>query len=365
MNKIPKVLETISGEQVTTKEQWELFRRKEILNLFSEFVYGVRDIEKPDNLYYKIISDEIFLEMRRKEVKIGFNDFEFPVTLYMPEKHQKPLPAFVYVMHEFQEDAFKIDEDGNFGGAGSVIPLKEITDRGYAIAIMPTRNIYRDWEAHKNYEQGVFTAYAPLKKRAKNSWATISAWAWGASRVLDYLETDKDIDSASIAVAGHSRGGKTALWAGATDERFKYVISNNSGCMGAAVLRNKKGEHIKNINVTDWFCGNFHDFNDCEEMLPVDQHMLVSLIAPRYVYVSSSSEDEWADPANEYLACHLADEVFRLYGNDGFCAPKGNPEMEIPQHKGHIAYHMKQGEHSITSYDWKNFMDYFDSISEI
>lgn len=362
MKKIPKLLTTISGEKINNAVDWENFRRKEILNLFEEYVYGVRDIEKPNDLYFKKKSECDIKGMRCKELEGGFGGFSFPFYLYLPKKQNKPVPVFVYIMHEYQEDAYELDENGNLSRGVGQIALKGATDRGFGVAVMPTRGIYRDWESQAKFKHGVFSAVSTPKGRQKNSWATISAWAWGASRVLDYLETDNDADDRNVAVIGHSRGGKTALWAAATDDRFKLSISNNSGCMGAAILRGKEGEHAKNINITDWFCENFSHFNEHEEMLPVDQHMLLALIAPRYVYVASSSRDGWADPKAEYKACHMAGEAFKLYFMKGLVAPEGEPQLEAPSHEGHIAYHMKEGDHSITAYDWENYMDYFEKI---
>ncbi len=362
MTKIPELLVSLSGEAIQNKEQWEQFRRKEILQLFSEYVYGVREIERPENLFFKVVEKTECMGMRKKEIRIGFGEFAFPVTMYLPFTEKKALPAYIYIMHEYQEDEFIFDEEGNLGGCGSVIPLKNLTDRGYAVAIMPTRSIYRDWEEHAEYKQGIFAAVSRNKPRGKNSWASISAWAWGASRVLDYLETDGDIDSRHVAVLGHSRGGKAALWAGATDERFYYVLSNNSGCAGAAILRGNTGEHIKDINISDWFCENFRDYDDCEEFLPVDQHMLLALIAPRYLYVSSSSEDKWAGPEWEYQACQMANEAYELYKQEGLVYTAKKPELEKPCQEGHIGYHMKQGKHSITAYDWEQFTNFFDKI---
>lgn len=367
MNSIPSITTTLSGQKIKNAVDWEKFRKGEIINLFEEYVFGVRDIEKPDNLFFYLKKEADFCGMRTKEVEIGFDDYSFPFTLYLPKKIRKSVPAFVFVAHEFIDSEYKMTDNGNLilAGTEKQVPFKDITDRGFAIAYMPTINIYRDWEARANFKQGVFAHVKTPMGRKKNSWATISAWAWGTSRIMDYLETDPDIDKCNVAVMGHSRGGKTALWAAATDNRFKMAVSNNSGCMGAALLRGKAGEHIKDINISDWFCDNFHEFNDHEEMLPVDQHMLLSLIAPRHIYVSSSSFDEWADPQAEFRSCQLASEVFNLYGCiQGLVAPEGKPEIEVPYHEGHIAYHIKEGDHSLTRYDWDKIMDYFEKIIE-
>lgn len=362
MSKIPELLTSLSGEKIDTVEKWEKFRRREILNLFEEYVYGVRDIERPENLRFEIKHEDIFRGMRRREIRASFDSFQFPFSLYLPLEQTKALPAFVLVLHENMENHSYFNKKGNLIFEDSLMPIKDITERGFAVAVMPTRDLYRDWMAHEHYQHGVLAAVKTPKGRQKNSWATISAWAWGTSRVLDYLETDEKIDDKNVAVIGHSRSGKTALWAAATDQRFKLAVSNNSGCMGAAVLRGKEGEHAKEINISDWFCENFKDFNECEEMLPVDQHMLLALVAPRYVYVTSSQIDTWADPRAEYLSCRLASEAFELYGLKGFEAPSEEPPLEAPIQEGHIAYHVKRGDHSITAYDWNHVMDYFEKI---
>ena len=269
-------------------------------------------------------------------------------------------------MHENLENHFKPLDNGNMYTEELVssLPLKDITDRGFAIAVMPTRDIYREWTTHSNFEVGVFTAYKNPKPRQKNSWATISAWAWGVSRIVDYFETDDEIDMTHIASTGHSRSGKTALWAGATDTRIQLVAPNNSGCGGAAIFRGKKGEHIKNIPVTDWFCDKFRDYSEREEFLPVDQHMVLSLVAPRYLYVTDSILDEWADPDAELLACKLASPAYELYGLKGLVVEDESPILNKTYQGGHIAFHVKEGDHSQLKFDWDNLMDYFDKIIE-
>lgn len=365
MNNIPKLLTSLSGEKITTKEMWENFRKKEIINLFSEYVYGVRDIEKPKKLYFEKEGETEVFGMRKRDIKCGFNDFSFTFSLYLPKTQDKPLPVFVYPYIESHERNYILNEKGNFVHkeySDHCVPVKDITDRGFAIALMPTKGVYRDWEEHAEYKHGVFNAVKNPKGRQSNSWATISAWAWGLSRVIDYLETDSDINIKHVSAVGQSRGGKTALWTGANDNRVELTISNNSGCMGAAILRGKQGEHVKDINCTDWFCENFRAYNDREEMLPVDQHMLLAAIAPRYLYVTSSSNDAWSDPNNEFLACQMANEVYKLYGLKGAVVPDGKPKLDTAYTDGHIAYHNKTGEHSITYYDWNCFMDYFEKI---
>lgn len=363
MNHFPELFVTLGGTEVQTKELWESHRREEVLRLCSSYVYGIRDIERPDDLYFRVEETSEAYGMTRKSVRIGFGGFSFPVTLYLPKNITAPVPAFIYVEHEGMENSFCFDENGNMYSerTESDLPLKYVTDRGYAVAVMPTRDIYREWTTHSDFKVGVF-AEVNNKYRTKYSWASISAWAWGVSRVLDYLETDPDVNDKRVATIGHSRSGKAALWAAATDERVFLAVPNNSGCMGAALLRGKRGEHAKDINVSDWFCEKFKEYDDCEELLPVDQHMVLALVAPRYLYVCDSILDEWADPDAELRAAQLASPVWELYGKQGLVMQDDAPILNKAYQNGSIAFHVKEGDHSQTMLDWEYVLAYFDKI---
>jgi hypothetical protein len=177
---------------------------------------------------------------------------------------------------------------------------------------------------------------------------------------MDFIQTLEEVDKARIAVVGHSRLGKTALWCAAQDERFIMGISNESGCSGAAISRGKKGERIRDIVKTFpyWFCENYKEYVDNEENMPFDQHFLISAIAPRYVYVSSAIGDEWADPESEFLSCVAASDVYELFGVKGLVTEDRLPEVGTKLHEGRIGYHLRGGTHYLSRYDWQGFMEF-------
>ncbi len=372
---LPDPLVYNDGSPVTTKKEWA-GRRAELFNIFQDEVYG-----RSPEWKGSVTSEEIKVNQNalgglavRKDVKVtlrnGDKTLDLLVLLYLPHS-KKPVPVFLG--YNFGGNHATSDEqditlttswmrgntkagDDQRGKGAAAWPYREILSRGYGVATIYTADVDPDFD--DGFKNGVHSLFND--QPTPTSWGTISAWAWGLSRIMDYLETNPAIDKKKVIVIGHSRLGKTALWAGATDKRFAITVSNNSGCGGAALSNRKFGETVAVINKSfpHWFCDNFNKYNNKEENLPVDQHELLSLIAPRPVYVASSQEDQWADPKGEFLACVAASPVFTLLTG------KGLPVTEMPPINspvmGSIGYHIKNGPHSIILYDWQQYMDFAD-----
>jgi hypothetical protein len=385
---LPELLVANDGTVISNSEAWENIRRPEILKLFETNVYG----EIPDkviDISYKLLKiDKNALDGQaiQKEIIATFSNgkesLEMNMLIFLPKKAEKPVPVFLgmnfYGNQTIHPDPnititpnyVKNNEDFHITNNGATElsrgvrshrwPIERILERGYGVVSIYYGDIDPDFD--DDFQNGIHKLFYEDGEHPKpNEWGSIAAWAYGLSKAMDYLVTDKDIDKNKVAVIGHSRLGKTALWAGAIDERFAITISNDSGCGGAALSRRKQGETVKKINTSfpHWFCKNFHLYNEKEEDLPVDQHMLIGLIAPRPVYVASANEDLWADPEGEYLSLYHSGSVYNLFELENF-GSSTMPEIDEPQTIGNMGYHIRSGKHDLTLFDWEKYMDFAD-----
>jgi pimeloyl-ACP methyl ester carboxylesterase len=361
---LPDVLTCLDGTKISDVTGWQSRRRAEILQLFQDEVYGnipdYGDLKTNYRVADVCASPDIMAgQAVRKTIEISATrqgrHFDFPLHIFVPKNQPKPVPAFLTICNRGIKDA---DPARHF--ISPFWPAETIVSRGYACAVILTHDIAPDFDDHFTMGFHKLFPVAPGQRRP-NDWGTIAAWAWGASRVMDYLVSDQDIDAQKVAVVGHSRGGKTALWCAAQDERFAMVVSSSAGTAGDAITRGKCGEQIKDITTRFpyWFCNNYQKYCDNEANLPVDQHMLLGLIAPRLLYISAKTFDFWADPVRQFDSCVAASKVYQLFGLEGISS-REMPKPERPLLAGRIGFHIKTGEHDMNEYDWEHYLDFAD-----
>lgn len=382
---LPDPLLKADGKHITSSTEWIQTQRSAMLKLFEENVYG-RMPAKPKDMYFKVIDIDSFAldgKAIKKQVTIFFTRSNpspsMDLLIYLP-RSKKPVPVFTglnfYGNQTINADAgIRISQqwvmnDKNIGIENNKATeasrgkdsgkwaVEEVLNHGYGLATA----YYGDLEPDNpdGWKTGIRTTMKNELSINENEWGAIGAWAWGLSRIMDYLETDKEIDAKKVVVTGHSRLGKACLWAAANDTRFAIVVSNESGEGGAALAKRWFGETTEKINTTfpHWFAPAYKQYNNHPELLPVDQHILLSLIAPRPLYVASAADDLWADPKGEFLSAKNAEPVYALFGKKGL----GVEEMPLVNHPvgETIRYHVRSGKHDFTLYDWQQYLKFAD-----
>jgi len=389
---LPALLTLANGRPVTTAQAWLSQRRPEILKIYQTEVFG-RSPAAPAKLDYEVTdADTRALGGRaiRKQITIYFagsgKEPKAAMLLYLPAAAPKPVPVFLALAFNgnqsvYADPGIKLGEEWvrdpdtkqtvrrtakeeSRGASADNWQLDQILAHGYGLATIYYGDIEPDFDG--GMPHGIRRLF--LKPSANgaavsplpDAWGAIGAWAWGLSRAMDYLEKDRDVDTRRVAVFGHSRLGKTALWAGAQDTRFSIVISNESGEGGAAISRRNFGERTKDLNThfPYWFCANFRQYNDREGQMPFDSHMLLALVAPRALYVASAEGDQWSDPKGEFLGAANASPVWTLLGKTGLDTFAMPPLHHPIQHT--VAYHIRSGNHGVTAYDWEQYLKFAD-----
>jgi len=349
------ILKTVEGGEVTKENGCE--RKAEMKKALETYSYGITP-PAPDKVWGDILYEAPLREgyagkVRIQDIRISFETkkgvFSFPVKLLVPIRFEKP-PVFLHI-------AFRRNVPDMY------VPAEEITDRGYALAVVCYKDIVND-DLFGDFTDGLAKYFGTTKTRKNNAWGKIGMWAYGASRVLDYLYTRDDVDATRTTVIGHSRLGKTALWTAAQDERFICAVSNDSGYGGAATSKHGEGERVRDFlrcGSWDWYCENFKNYTDeKEDEKPYDQAYLLALIAPRYLYVGSAVEDKGADPKSEFLTTLHASDAWEMLGEKGLVTPDKMPETGDVLHDGKVGYHMRSGMHFLSREDWGYYMDFLE-----
>jgi len=376
---LPDPLVFASGAAVDTAAGWRR-RRAEILELFAGCVFG-RTPRPTPRLHFRVAAQgEALSGLARWQLVRGtFPDTAaggaapaLEILVLAPARAVGPLPAFVALNHAGNHSVAADpglplssnwrrdhpDENVRRGDDAARWPLEAILRRGFAVATMYNGDVCPDVD--DGFRHGIHRLfYAPGQVRpADGEWGAIGAWAWGFSRIVDCLHEIAEVDARRVALLGHSRLGKAALWAGAQDERAAMVIANASGCCGAALSRRRFGERaaLLNARFPHWLCAAARQWDEREHELPVDQHMLLALIAPRPLYVASAADDLWADPRGEFLAAVAADPVYRLLGAGGLASTEF-PAVDKTL-RGTIAYHRRRGGHDLNDEDWRYFLEF-------
>jgi (4-O-methyl)-D-glucuronate---lignin esterase len=378
---LPDPLAFNDGKPVRNAREWKL-RRQEIIELFQANVFGRSPKKRPAKFeVFDVDKSALGGKAVRKQVTIYFspdkNGPKADLLIYIPVGASRPVPMFLTL--NFWGNQSVINDPGirlptiwdpktherlrateESRGHDKEFEVEKILARGYGFATICYQNIEPDYNG--GYGDGI----RPLFFRpgqgepSREDWGAIGAWAYGLSRAMDYLEKDKSVDSKRVAIMGHSRLGKTALWAGAMDTRFAMVISSCSGEGGASLYRRNYGETIANLvgAFPYWFSGTFQEFADHADRLPVDAHELIALIAPRPVYITGGEDDRWADPKGEFLACVGAGPVFRLLGAQDLGTDE-IPAIDRPIMHA-VGFHVRTGKHAVTSFDWDQFLTFAD-----
>ena len=368
---VPPLMKTAAGVTVSSSADWEQIRRPEILKLFETQVFGVRPVERPKSLSFKKIvehRDALLSSAVLKRVKISWSGTRggqsVIVTAFFPVSARKsPAPCFVLLSSDgYAIGSQRLHRDNQVcsDSLDEKWPVQQMIKRGYAAVAFDATDVAED--DYNAFRADVFDCFQDPDDRMGESWGAISAWAWAASRVMDWLETEPLADAKHVAVVGQSNFGKAALWAGCTDTRFAMVCASGSGTCGAKLnrIKLKDAETLCQVaRYRHWFCRNFDKWAGKEWTAPFDQHWMLALVAPRLLCIASDSGDHESGPEGEFLAAKLASPAWGLYGRKGLAA-ESFPQAGKVLQDGFISYRLREGDRDMRLSDWSGFMDFAD-----
>jgi hypothetical protein len=379
---LPDPLRMPNGKRVKSTSEWKQKQLPYLLRLFRENVYGVMPGRTADEYFKTRSVDSAALGGKaiRKQLTIYFSmqdtTASMNVLLYLPKNTSEKVPVFIglnfagnHTVHAdtgiylsdrwIAADADYKTENNRATEAARGIQadrwqVDELIANGFGLATAYYGDLEPDYA--EGWQTGIRSSLQEALHIKPEAWSAIGAWAWGLSRMADYLETDPAVNKDQIIITGHSRLGKAALWSAANDPRFAMIISNESGEGGAALSKRVYGETIARINTTfpHWFVAKYKTYNNHPEKLLLDQHMLLALMAPRPLYVASAADDQWADPKGEFLSIKNAEPVYALFGKKGL----GVTEMPPVDHPvgNTLRYHIRSGAHDMLPYDWTQYI---------
>lgn len=326
-----------------------------MLDILQREEYGYMP-PKPDNVFFSVAYTEKQFRMtsnfcagkatyKRIMITTEFEgkSYSFPVSVVIPS-NKGPHPFFIHI--NFRPNIPDI-----------YMPTEEIVDNGFAVISFNYEDITTD---DAQFNNGLSALLFPDGKRGPHDCGKVAMWAWAAQRALDYAVTQEELDKDYAVVCGHSRLGKSALLAAATDERFTFAYSNGAGCSGSCITRQKNGERVKDIcdKFPYWFCENYKKYADREEEMPFDQHFLAALVAPRYLAMGSDNDGPLSDAAADMLTCVAVSKVYEDMGKPGFVFDGNRPQEGCVWHDGNVGYHMRKGLHYFDRYDWNMLMSF-------
>ena len=358
---LPDPLVLANGQRVRNAAAWERQRRPEIMRLYETEIFGRVPANAPKVTWRVSETDAaarggtVSIRKVIGAIGAGADAPKLPLTLYTPAAAKGRVPIILLV--NFGGGAAPPPPPGAAANTGEPPVAAEILARGWGYATIFYQDIQPD--RRTSLDEGVIAlTRAPGQSAAPDDWGAIGAWAWGVSRAIDYLVTDRSVDPKHIAVFGHSRIGKTALWAAANDPRIAAVFSSCAGEMGTALSRRDWGETVDDMaqNFPWWFSASFQKWTGRWNEMPVDAHMLIALSAPRPIFVTGGTADQWADPVGIYLAAVAAGPVYKLLGGTDLGIADPRPPLDTPVTRGDIGWHYHTGPHAATPADWRAFL---------